>query len=138
MRYVVDASVAVKWYVPEIHEAEATRLHAGGHELHAPELITPEFANIVWKKTRLGDITETEGRGIVSAFARSGVRFHSHNQTTQSAFTGACLTGQTVYDWTYLSLALVLSCSFVTADERFFRYLEPTSVAKHVIWIGDL
>jgi predicted nucleic acid-binding protein len=25
-RYVVDASVAVKWFVPEIHSAEALRL----------------------------------------------------------------------------------------------------------------
>lgn len=26
MKYVVDASVAVKWYVPEIYELEATKL----------------------------------------------------------------------------------------------------------------
>jgi predicted nucleic acid-binding protein len=34
--YVVDSSVAIKWYVPEVHDAEAQRLRAGGAILHAP------------------------------------------------------------------------------------------------------
>lgn len=138
MKRVVDARVAVKWYVPEIYELEASRLQTGGFDLHAPELILPEFSNIIWKKVRLGEITETEGQKIITAFLQTGLRIHSHKQVIKSAFIGAVMTNQTVYDWTYLSLALALNCEFVTADERFYKALETTPMKKHLLWIGDI
>lgn len=49
MRYVIDASVAVKWYLPEVFEQEASRLLNGRHELHVPELILPEIGSITRK-----------------------------------------------------------------------------------------
>ena len=63
---VVDAGVAIKWYVPEIHEREAKRFLDPAHTLHVPDLFFPEFGNILWKKARLlkvPEITEEEGRG---------------------------------------------------------------------------
>ena len=48
--YVVDASVAVKLYVPEVHSAEAIRFFSDGHELIVPELMLAEFGNIVGRK----------------------------------------------------------------------------------------
>jgi predicted nucleic acid-binding protein len=138
MKRVVDASVAVKWYVPEIFEQEANRLQSSGFLLHAPELILPEFSNIIWKKSRRGEITDQEGQAIVNAFTKTGLQLHSHKNVIKSAFTGAIITNQTVYDWTYLSLALSLSCEFVTADERFYKALEKTKLKKHLIWIGDI
>ncbi len=138
MRYVVDASVAVKWYVPEIHDSHASTLQIKGNDLHAPELIVPEFSNIVWKKIRLGELSQAEGVRIVKAFGSAHVKLHSHRGLSMSAFTGAYLTTQTVYDWTYLSLAIAMSCQFVTADARFFRSLQTTAVSKNLIWIEDI
>lgn len=57
MKVVVDASVAVKWYVQEEHSVNAERLLDGSFELNAPELICPEFGSIIWKKYRKGDLT---------------------------------------------------------------------------------
>jgi len=37
MKRVVDASVAIKWYIPEIYEQEGSRLQQNGDEFHAPE-----------------------------------------------------------------------------------------------------
>ncbi len=135
---VVDASVAVKWYVPEIYEQEANRLQSGGDILHAPELILPEFSNIIWKKVRRGEITDKEGNKIVDAFAKRNLQIHSHKSVIKSAYTGAIMTNRTVYDWTYLALAIALSCEFVTADEKFYKALEPTKLKKHLLWIGDI
>ena len=137
MKYVVDASIAVKWYIPEIYERETDRLLKGRHQLYVPELILPEFSNIIWKKVRRGEITEAEGETIVAAFLRKRWTIASHKRTLQSAFTGAVSTGQTVYDWTYLALAISLSCEFVTADEKFYKALEPTAFKANLKWIGD-
>ena len=138
MRYVVDASVAVKWYVPEIYEQEAATVLKGRHELHVPELILPEFSNIIWKKVRRGELAAAEGSKIVNAFTRKNWTLHSHRQTLRSAYAGADATGQTVYDWTYLALAISLSCEFVTADERFYNALTITAFNANIKWIGDL
>ena len=42
MRFVVDASVAVKWLVAEEDADIADRLVASGQELHAPRLMASE------------------------------------------------------------------------------------------------
>jgi predicted nucleic acid-binding protein len=138
MKRVVDASVAIKWYVPEIYEQEATRLQKSGIELHAPELILPEFGSIVWKKVSRKEISERTGQRIVTEFSKTKLTVHSHASIIKSAYTGAAMTNQTVYDWTYLSLALSLSCEFVTADERFYKALSTTRLKKHLLWIGDI
>jgi predicted nucleic acid-binding protein len=45
--YVVDSSVTVKWYVPEVHDAEARRLRAGGVVLYDPDFLDVEVAAIL-------------------------------------------------------------------------------------------
>lgn len=53
--YVVDSSVPIKWYVPEVHQAEALRLRASGAALHTPDFIDVETAAVLWKKLRPGE-----------------------------------------------------------------------------------
>jgi predicted nucleic acid-binding protein len=138
MIVVVDASVVVKWYVKEIHDGEAELLLNGGFELHAPELVIPELGNILWKKCRNGQISNDEALKIAEAFGRQDIHFHKQKSLLRSALFGANVTGKTVYDWTYLSLALLLSCPFITADGRFFTALKDTKFRKHLMWIEDV
>jgi len=138
MNYVVDASVAVKWYLPEIFETESAHLLGAKFTLHAPELIIPEFCNIIWKKVRRGELTKVEGEKIVAAIALKNWTIHPHRQILKSAFSGAVATGQTVYDWTYLALAISLSCKMVTADERFYNAIRDTVFNSNIEWVGDL
>ncbi len=138
MKRVIDASAAIKWYIPEIYEQEASRLQHSGDEFHAPELILPEFGSIVWKKVNRGEVTQKEGQKIVAEFSKTRLILHSHTPLIKSALTGAILTNQTVYDWTYLSLALSLGCQFVTADERFYKALEKTKLKKYLLWVGNV
>ena len=51
-RFVVDASVAIKWFVPEIHAEAARRLLREGITLLAPDLIWAEVANALWRMRR--------------------------------------------------------------------------------------
>ena len=57
-RLVIDASVAVKWVVPEPGSGHAEILI--DHGLVAPDLIYAECANVFWKKVRRGELTENE------------------------------------------------------------------------------
>ena len=51
-RVVVDASVAIKWFVPEVHAETARCLLREGMTLLAPDLIWAEVANALWRKWR--------------------------------------------------------------------------------------
>jgi predicted nucleic acid-binding protein len=137
MKYVVDASVAIKWYVPEILEREASNFLKEKHELHVPELILPEFCGIIWKNVKRGLINDETARRIVVGISKRKWKIHTHQQIIVSAYEGAKTTGQTVYDWTYLALAISLSCEFVTADEKFYKALENTPFKSNLKWIGD-
>jgi predicted nucleic acid-binding protein len=45
-RYVLDANIAVKWFVPEIHSDAARRLLATNHTFLVPDFFFPEVGNI--------------------------------------------------------------------------------------------
>lgn len=138
MKCVVDASVAVKWYVPEIHSAQAERLLDQANELHAPDLIVPEVGSILWKKFRRGELTERQGRMIVEAFLIVSVLKHPTTPLLKPAFEGALRAAQTVYDWTYLALAVSLNCQMVTADEKFYKTLLGGPLAANLLWVADI
>ena len=53
MKLVVDASVAMKWLVPEEDSGVADRLLTENHELHAPRLMISEVANVLWRRSIL-------------------------------------------------------------------------------------
>jgi len=120
---VVDCSVAVKWYVPEEHAQYASRLLDGRHELHAPDLLFPEFGNTLWKKHRLGELTQPETQSILRALLAVPIEIYSSQLLLESAVDLAVHTARTVYDNLYVALALLLDCPFVTADERLIRVL---------------
>ncbi|HVG07663.1 MAG TPA: type II toxin-antitoxin system VapC family toxin, partial [Thermoanaerobaculia bacterium] len=64
-RIVVDASVAIKWFLPEQHSLQALRLLEGGRELVAPDLIWAEIGNVLWKRWRQGELADENARTIL-------------------------------------------------------------------------
>jgi len=64
IRHVVDANVAIKWFVEEVHADQARRLQDDEYELLAPGLLWPESGNILWKKVQRGELTAEEARLI--------------------------------------------------------------------------
>ena len=139
--FVVDAGVAIKWYVPEIHEADAKRFLNSAWNLHVPELFYPEFGNILWKKARLlktPEITEVEGREILNLLLGVALTVHPMGPLLTTAFKLAVSAARaTVYDSCYLVLAKALNCRLVTADRVFFDSLKSGPFGSHLVWVAD-
>ena len=60
MKLTVDASIVVKWYIPEKYSEEARLLLAHRLERHAPVILLAEFANTIWKKARRNEIADPQ------------------------------------------------------------------------------
>ena len=127
-RYVVDASVAVKWYLPEIHDAEARRLLTGAAELFVPDLIFSEVSNILWKRVRSTQMLETEAETVLQSLGALPLTVSPSWPLALPALTIACQTQRTVYDSLYLALALRENAVMVTADEKFYNALQATQL----------
>jgi predicted nucleic acid-binding protein len=143
--WVVDASVAVKWLVPESLDAEASAvLHvarAGRIRVHVPEIWLAEIASSLWKKTRRPAGNRLDVRiaaKLLESARRLRVTVHSHEALAVGAFGLACQSGITVYDALYAALALSRGLPLVTADDRLADRLEAVGSGGHVVRLRDV
>jgi predicted nucleic acid-binding protein len=136
-RFVVDSSVVIKWYVPEVHSADALRHLDPAAERHAPELLLAEIANILWKKVGRREITPDEAARIADEVRQASITIHPMGPLFDPALAIALGTGRSAYDCLYLVLADVLAAPMVTADRRLYNALQGSPYAGQVIWIED-
>lgn len=136
-RFVVDNSVVMKWYVPEVHDAAARRLIRGEHTLHAPELLVPEFTNTIRTRVRAGILTWDEADLLMFEFRRQPVELHAHSNYMDVAMNIAIRYNHPAYDCFYLALALDLQAQCVTADRRFHDATS-SGYPDTLCWVEDI
>ena len=124
MRVVVDASVVLKWFVPEEGSDAASRLLESEARLEAPDLLFAEIANAIWKKVLRGQLTRAESQLLVSDIEKIAVDTTPCRSLANDAHALALITSRSVYDSMYVALALRLDTRVITADERFFNAVQ--------------
>lgn len=138
MRYVVDASVAVKWLLPEEHTEQAESLLVEGNTLVAPDLLFAEVGNSLWKRVKGRELTQEAGREALLRLMDIEILVTPASQLIDKAFALACEHGRTVYDSLYLALTLEESAILVTGDKRFYNSMLRTPHGESVAWVGGL
>jgi predicted nucleic acid-binding protein len=118
--FVVDASVVIKWVVEEDGTAAALAVRRRA-ALSAPELLIPECANILWKKTQRGEMTKETALLAARLLERAEIELCPTRMLLEPATRLAIELDHSAYDCLYLALAVERGCQFVTADERIIR-----------------
>ena len=140
-RYVVDASVVVKWLVPEVLEAEADHLFewvlSQDGEAHAPDFLEIEVAQVVWKKWRAKELIRSEVRSVMAELAALPLHLHHSSLFLSEAVDIACEFERTVYDSAYLALADAFDCDFISADERLINAIRQANWSGSIRWLGE-
>lgn len=137
-RYVVDASVAIKWFIPEVHSDAALRLQHRQARLHVPSLLTLEVGNVVAKKIRRAELTREEGDIVLKELKNLPLRRHADERLFRAAYELALDTSRSLYDCLYLALADAIDGTMVTADRKFFTALTGGPYRSRVLWVEDL
>ena len=135
---VVDASIAVKWLLPEIHSGAARRILGGRHELVAPDLIWAEAGNVLWKRVRSGTVSTDDAQALLRDLRRFPITTLPLSSLVESALEIAVSFGRSVYDSLYLALALSRQCQLVTADRRLYNSLSRGPLARSLLWVEDI
>ena len=139
--FVVDASVAAKWFLPpqkETQTDEALQLlkdyTVGAVNLVVPDLFWSEFANILWKAVRYGRMPVTSAEESIAALAQREIITAPAVKILREAFAIATTFNRTVDDAVYVALAVTYNIQFVTADERLANAL---AARFPVRWLGS-
>jgi len=135
---VVDASVAIKWFLPEIHGEAALRLLEGQYALRVPDLIFSEFGNVLWKRFRKGQISRKEAIVTTEALLALPLQVESSQSLIPAALEIACSAHRTVYDSLYLAVAIAHQCRVVTADSKLHNALKKGALSAHLLWVEDI
>ena len=120
---VVDASVAVKWLLPEPGDAAAQELLASEERLVAPSLIRTEVAAALARRARFGEIEPRDAEtamGLWLQTLRDGViGLVADEADLVTALKLAVELSHPLQDCLYLALAERLGAPLVTADKKF-------------------
>jgi predicted nucleic acid-binding protein len=135
--FIVDASVAVKWFVAETDSLVADELSASRHRLFAPGLIMAEAANALTRKAMAGLMSTAEARDYLHSLPYYLDDVIAVDELIESALENACALRHPIYDLIYLEAARRLDAQLVTADRRFSTKIAGTAFARHVTLLSD-
>ena len=105
-KFVVDANVAIKWVLPEIHSEAALRLRNSDNELLVTDFFFPEIGNILWKRVRRREMTLEDAKNDLEAFLELPLLLHPALPLMSMALEIAVRVNQAIYDCVYLALAV--------------------------------
>ncbi len=136
--YIVDASVAIKWFIPEIHSEVALQARRLRDRLHVPAFMTLELGNVIAKKIRRGELTREEGKTILKELRHLPLQRHADERLFPAAYELALDTQQSLYDCLYLALAEAVDGRMITADRKFYQALTGGPYNPRLVWVEDL
>lgn len=116
--YVVDASVAVKWFLPEVKSEKALEILEEDAALMAPEFLKLEFDSVLSKWCRSGRLEKSMSMEIRRTFWELDITYVGHNALANLAYHYASHAPVTLYDALYLMTAELYRARLVTADKK--------------------
>ena len=137
MKLTIDASVAVKWFVPELLFEEAQLLLDQSFDLYAPDILLAEFANVIWKKARRREIADSHTYVNELPYLIDIIDLYPVHNLVVRAVQFAEMLDHPVYDCLYLACAEATGSSLITADLRFSNKVRDTFQTVDVLYLGS-
>ena len=118
MNCVVDAAVAIKWFVAEPLRPAALRLLDPDTALHAPDLILADLAETVRLRLQRGAMAPEQARLALRHAPACFERLHPAREIHEQALELGLRLGLPAAPCFYLACARTLDAALVTADAR--------------------
>lgn len=134
---VVDASVAVKWFVPESRSDDAEALATYGPRLIGPTLIRMEVASAFSKKMRSGLVTLDHAVEYLALLPRYFDELVDLQELMPAALAMAHEIDHPVYDCIYVETARRRDGVLVTDDQRLIRKLQRSAWARFAVALSE-
>jgi len=138
---VIDASVILKWYLPDEEFASKAlnilHRHVSGEiALCAPAIMPYEILNAFLMAERRGRVNEEVTQNAFNAFLDLEINFLDPFMDYPGIISPARSFNRSVYDASYLAVAEKRNFNFVTGDKRLYNAVRKK--LKWVQWIGQM
>ena len=130
---IIDACVAIKWFVAEPDSAQAQLLFGATIERAAPDFALLELANALWKNERLGRLETEKVRTAIATLPDFFSQLIPTANLLAEASDLAREIDHPVYDCVYVVASRRLNAQLVTTDVKLIRKLTATKDAKNVV-----
>ena len=138
MTVVVDASLALKWVLQEVHTEHGLELwdrwQVDVEWIVAPSIFRAEVANALHQQMRRGYLSRTDSGEILNSL----IPLVAIRESTDLYLRALSLASQlglgSVYDALYLALAVDEGCEIWTADERLVHSVQAQFPQVRGIW----
>jgi predicted nucleic acid-binding protein len=139
-RYVVDATVAVKWHLRDEQDTDAadvvlTDFREGRIRLLAPDHIRYEVPNAIATALRTGRLTSDQGAAAIELFLAWRLPTVRDDALIKAAYAHAVRFGCALNDGLYLALADAAGCRLIHADRRLRNTLGAGFAPA--LWLAD-
>jgi predicted nucleic acid-binding protein len=128
MKYVLDASAALRWVLPGPTRPQALRLRDGYaqqvHELIAPSHFSGEIASALTKAERQKLIAVGDARLLIANVMRTRPILHPSAPLLYRAVDISSQSRSAFYDCLYVALAERENCEMVTDDDKLVHNLQ--------------
>jgi predicted nucleic acid-binding protein len=131
---VVDASVAVKWFVPEENWPVARRLLALNLSLVAPDILAVETMSALLRKHRRQEVADGLPGQALGMLAALRVETVPHGPLLRDATALSLRWRHAVYDCFYLLVAQRRGLPLATFDRRLAALAESLAIP---LWSPD-
>lgn len=138
MTSVVDANVAVRWFVDLPHKQQAKALVESGQTLLAPDLLIAEVGNTLWQYVKAGDYELEQATRAVARLPSFFKEIVSVVRLSEEALRMAKSLNHSVYDCLYAVLAIERRATFVTDDRRFAEKLRASRRLSSVMLLDEV
>jgi len=133
-KIVVDASVVVKWFVEERYSKEALIIRdsftEGLVDIIAPSLLYFEVLNALKYSGAFGEDELKKVARILEDYQFT--IYELRGAYAEKAVEIAMRKGITIYDASYVALALIEEAELYTADEKLLTKTQDLEIAKHL------
>ncbi|MDZ7660651.1 type II toxin-antitoxin system VapC family toxin [Fodinibius sp.] len=138
MNYVLDASVGIKWFLPEnlSHNAYVLLEKEKGFEI--PDLFLIEIDSILTKRVRKGNLNVIRAAEIANTVRDLSFITTNYQAINSIAFRIATAYYISLYDAIYVALAVIKDKKMITADKKLVRAVENTPLEVFVVYLGNI
>ena len=128
--FVIDASVAVKWFSQEAHRLKAIKilkkLEHDQYHLIAPELLLYEVTNALWKGKRLNS---EDIKSVVNDILNMGIEYYQLDKFLSfQAIDFMIKYDLTFYDAVYGALAFSVNIPLISANPKHHKKIKEIKV----------
>lgn len=137
MSLVVDASVAIKWLLPEAYSEECLALLGRNEPILVPDFLMTQVGNGLAKRVKTGDLKPGWTEHAMSALLRLPLLRVPVSELAVDAMGLASHGKRPFSDAVYLALAVREGVPLITADWRWYAMVSNGPLKEYVKFVRD-